>query len=296
MRVLNFGSLNLDHTYTMDHFVCPEETTSALDYHIHFGGKGHNQSIALAKAGADTWHAGLIGPDGESIKAHMNEYGVNTTYTQTVDTATGHAVIQVDKNGQNAIIVYAGANGCVDEAYADKVLAAFGEGDTLLLQNEITSLPYIIKTAKAWGMRVMLNPSPVGPAIEACPLDAVDVFVLNEVEGEALSGEADQDKILDVLAKKYPNAKILLTLGKKGAVFADGGERTFQAIYDSPVVDTTAAGDTFTGYFFAWYLAGKSAAEALSAATMASAIAVSRPGAAASIPTRDEVLERLAQM
>ncbi|MFV0413751.1 MAG: ribokinase [Oscillospiraceae bacterium] len=296
MRILNFGSLNLDHVYTVDHFVTPGETTGALGYTIYFGGKGHNQSIALARAGADVWHAGRIGADGESIYSHMKENGVKVDYTTPSQKATGHAIIQVDKNGQNAIIVYPGANGDIDAAYAGEVLQNFGRGDTMLVQNEISNLPCVIKKAKERGMRIILNPSPITPAILECPLEFVDVFVVNEVEGEALSGEKDGEKMIAALTRQYPHAEILLTLGKNGAIFASGGQRTFQPIYDSPVVDTTAAGDTFTGYFITWYLGGKTAAEALSAATMASAIAVSRPGAAASIPTKAEVLEKLQQL
>lgn len=296
MRVLNFGSLNLDHTYTVDHFVQPAETMSVLNYQVNFGGKGHNQSIALAKAGVNTWHAGLVGQDGKSIKEHMNSYGVNTTYTQLINSPTGHAIIQVDKKGQNEIIVYAGANGCIDETYASTVLSNFGKGDMLLLQNEISCLPYIMQTAKRRGIKIILNPSPAGRTILSCPMDIVDIFVLNEVEGEALSGEKAPDRILAILKEKYTHAEFLLTLGKNGAVYASKQETIFKSIYSTKVVDTTAAGDTFTGYFFAWYLAGNTPEEALKVASMASSIAVSRPGAAASIPTKTEVLERLASL
>ncbi|MFV0350758.1 MAG: PfkB family carbohydrate kinase, partial [Oscillospiraceae bacterium] len=152
------------------------------------------------------------------------------------------------------------------------------------------------QTAKRRGKKIILNPSPAGRTILSCPMDIVDIFVLNEVEGEALSGEKAPDRILAILKEKYTHAEFLLTLGKNGAVYASKQETIFKSIYSTKVVDTTAAGDTFTGYFFAWYLAGNTLEEALKVASMASSIAVSRPGAAASIPTKTEVLERLASL
>ena len=228
MRVLNFGSLNLDHTYTMDHFVQPAETTGALDFNVYFGGKGHNQSIALARAGVTTFHAGLIGTDGEGIRRHMEENGVDTRYTGVAAVPTGHAIIQVDKNGQNAIIVYAGANGCILPELADTVLAAFSRGDTLVLQNEISGIPHIMKAAKGRGMRIVFNTSPFVPEIMNYPLETVDMLVVNEIESEALAGRREPDGICDELRRRYLAAEVLLPRGLQGALFASGCERTYR--------------------------------------------------------------------
>lgn len=293
MRILNFGSLNLDHTYTMDHFVQPGETTSALGYNVYFGGKGHNQSIALAKAGANVWHAGLIGADGENIRQHMRRLGVHTEYTKSIDTPTGHAMIQVDKNGQNSIIVYPGANGAVDEAFADEVLAHFTKGDILLLQNEISCMAHIMQKAKELGMRIWFNPSPCTEDILDYPLGLVDVFIMNEVEGAFFSKSSEPEGIIAGMHSSYPGAEIVLTLGERGAYYSSGGQCIFQPAFPTAAVDTTAAGDTFTGYFITWLLNGEGAKLALEAAATAAAIAVSVPGAASSIPSRDAVMQRL---
>ena len=135
MRVLNFGSLNIDYVYQVDHFVQPGETLSSDALQINCGGKGLNQSVALAKAGVETWHAGLIGPEGAFLKEKLTASGVDTTFVRTVDGSTGHAIIQVDRNGQNSILLHDGANGRLQEAFADEVLSGFHAGDVVLLQN-----------------------------------------------------------------------------------------------------------------------------------------------------------------
>lgn len=293
MRILNFGSLNLDHVYQLSRFVQPGETVTAAEYAVHLGGKGHNQSVALAKAGASVWHAGMIGVDGDALRTHLTRWGVHTDCLRTAPKPTGHSVIQVDAEGQNAIIVYPGANGSIDKKFAQETLSHFGSGDYLLLQNEISALPDIMELAHSQGMHIVLNPSPFNPGITACPLQYVRMFVVNELEGAALSGQTEPESICGAIRRLYPGASVLLTLGADGAVYDDGGKITRQPAYPADVVDTTAAGDTFTGYFLAWLLGGAPVEDALNAAGMAAAIAISRPGAAPSIPEKREVVARL---
>ena len=291
MKVLNFGSLNIDRVYKVVDFVQPGETVLSADYQEFCGGKGLNQSIALARAGVSVYHAGAVGGDGEQLKRALEEAGVKIPFLQVLQQPSGHAVIEVDKSGQNRIIVTAGTNGRIREDYIDGVLEYFEKGDILLLQNEISTIPYIIKRAKASGMQIVLNPSPVNEALYEYPLDLVDIFILNEKEGTALAGvtECDPGKILDCLEKKYPESIFVLTLGADGVCYRGKGEHWRQEAFPVKVVDTTAAGDTFCGYFLAEYVNGKKPAEALLTATRASAIAVGRNGASPSIPTMGEV-------
>ena len=259
---------------------------SSEEMHVFSGGKGLNQSIALVRAGLSVYHAGLIGTDGEHLRDLLNQNGVDTSLIETRDMPGGHTVIQVSREAQNAILLFGGSNGAVDEAYADRVLAQFGAGDILLLQNEISALPYILEKAHARGMEIWLNPSPMNENVLKCNLSLVSVFVLNEVEGEQLTGTKIPTAILDKLLQKYPHAAAVLTLGSKGAWYAKEDKRAAELVR---AVDTTAAGDTFTGYFMRGMLDGLSPKKSLILAAKAAAIAVSRPGAAPSIPLYAEV-------
>lgn len=293
MKILNFGSLNLDLVYQMPHFVRAGETLSSTSFSRNVGGKGLNQSVALAKAGAEIYHAGLVGEDGEMLRAFLKDNGVDTRFVRTVSSPSGHAVIQVEPAGNNCIFLYGGANQCVTEAFIAEVLESFGAGDFLVLQNEINMIDKIIEAAYDKGMQVVLNPSPIADNLKTLPLEKISWFILNEIEGAELSGETDPDRILDQLTALYPHAQIVLTLGGDGSVYCGNGRRIRQQVYKVQAVDTTAAGDTFTGFFFAAMADGVEPAEALMRASKASSISVTRPGAAASIPTLAEVLEAL---
>lgn len=289
MKILNFGSLNLDYVYSVDHMVAPGETLASSAMNVYCGGKGLNQSVALAKAGALVYHAGMVGGDGGILLDMCRQNGVDAGYIRTVPQKTGHTIIQVDKNGQNSILLYGGANRCITVQYVDEVLTNFEKGDILLLQNEINLLDYMIDRAYEKGMMIVLNPSPYNSALDSCDFEKVSVFLLNEIEGAQISGEKESERILEKLKAVYPKAKVVLTLGSEGAVYQDGEMRLHQGIYEVDAVDTTAAGDTFTGYFIASIAAGMDAAEGLKLAAKASAIAVTRPGAVPSIPAKEEV-------
>ncbi|MBQ8506295.1 MAG: ribokinase [Clostridia bacterium] len=293
MKILNFGSLNLDLVYQIPHFVRAGETLSTTGFSRNVGGKGLNQSVALAKAGAEVYHAGLIGEDGAMLKDFLAANGVDTRFVRTLNCPSGHAVIQVVPEGNNCIFLYGGANQMVSEAFIAEALEPFGPGDFLVLQNEINMIDKIILAAAEKGMQVVLNPSPIADNLKELPLEKISWFILNEIEGGELSGENEADKILDKLTALYPHAKIVLTLGGDGSVYADSQRRVKQAAYKVQAVDTTAAGDTFTGFFFAAMAEGAAPEDALRRASKASSISVTRPGAAASIPTLSEVLEAL---
>ena len=294
MKILNFGSLNLDLVYQIPHFVRAGETLSTTDFSRGVGGKGLNQSVALAKAGAEVYHAGLIGEDGMMLKDFLDANGVDTRFVRVLDCPSGHAVIQVIPEGNNCIFLYGGANQQVSEAFIAEALKPFAAGDFLVLQNEINMIDKIILAAAEKGMQVVLNPSPIADNLKELPLEKISWFILNEIEGAELSGETEPGKILDRLTALYPHAKIVLTLGGDGSVYADAQKRVHQSVFKVQAVDTTAAGDTFTGFFFAAMAEGNvSVEDALKRASKASSISVTRPGAAASIPTLSEVLEAL---
>lgn len=289
MKILDFGSLNYDYVYGVEHMVAPGETISSLDMEIFCGGKGLNQAIAAARAGAEVFMAGMVGKDGQLFMDICKENGIDSSFIRQVPGKSGHAIIQLDPNGQNSILLYGGSNRQMTKEYVDEVLNNFEKGDLLLLQNEINLLSYIIDKAYEKGMRILLNPSPYDEKLAACDLTKVSVFLINEIEGEQMAGEKEPDKILDALTEKYPEAAIMLTLGSKGSVYCCKGKRYKQDIYKVKAVDTTAAGDTFTGYFAASLLKGMPIEETLKKCAKASAVAVSRKGAADSIPREEEV-------
>ena len=295
MKVLNIGSMNLDLVYSVDHIVQPGETEASISMNTFLGGKGMNQSVALAKAGVEVYQGGMIGEDGQPFLDACAEYGVRADFIRKVEGKSGHAVIQIDSSAQNCILLYGGANQMLTEAYVDEVLSHFGSGDILLLQNEVNLLPYIVEKAYEKGMQIALNPSPFNEKLSAVDMTKISIFLLNEVEGNQVTGLTVPEEIIVKMQEMFPHARIVLTLGKDGAVYADGEERFFQPIFPVKAVDTTAAGDTFTGYFLAGLAEGMAIPEILKMSAKASSIAVSRAGAVPSIPYRDEVMAALAQ-
>ena len=289
MKVLNFGSLNLDYTYQVPHIVREGETISAKEVKLNLGGKGFNQSVALSRAGVPVYHAGLVGEEGLDFYDACETYGIKTDYIKTVTGRCGHTIIQVDENGQNSIVLFGGANQKNSKEFVDEVLSHFEAGDILLLQNEINELPYIIDQAFAKGMTIVLNPSPWDKTIEKCDLGKISIFVLNEIEGQQLTGATTPTTIMAALDASFANAKILLTLGKSGAIYHHGDEELYQPAFDVQAVDTTAAGDTFTGFFVAGVLKKQPIREVLLTAAKAAAMAVQKEGAAQSIPFLSEV-------
>lgn len=292
VKILNFGSLNIDRVYSVDEFVKPGETISSKSMGIFAGGKGLNQSVAVAKAGIEIYHAGMIGKEGQFLKELLEDSKVDTSFLKTVEGETGHAVIQVNSKGQNCILLHSGANHEINEEYVDYVLSHFAQGDILILQNEISCLDYIVKKAFDKKIKIAFNPSPVNANIDKIELDKIQWLILNEIEGEALTGETDPEKIVLGLLNRFSNLKIVLTLGEKGSMYKDADETVRQPIFKVEAVDTTAAGDTFTGYFIAGVSKGGKIKDILKTASMASAISVSRKGAARSIPNILELDEK----
>ena len=289
MKVLCFGSANLDHVYKVDHFTAPGETQNCLEYAIKCGGKGVNQAIAMALAGNDTYFAGIIGNDGNMLKDALVKKGVNIDYLKISDKPTGHAIIEVDQSGQNHILLYGGTNKEIDFKYIDEVLAHFSKDDVIVLQNEINNIPYIIDRCYEKEMKIFFNAAPYDETIQNYPLEKVTWLVVNETEGAALSKEEDYEKILQVLKQKYPQTNLLFTMGKDGSRVLTAEEDVKVNAMKVNAIDTTGAGDTYIGYFVKGVIEELSLVEAANLATKASAIAVTRFGAVDSIPSYNEV-------
>ncbi len=289
VRILNFGSCNIDTVYTLDHIVSRGETQSSSQLTSYPGGKGLNHSVAAAKAGATVYHAGLVGEDGGILKDIMRENGVDVSFVKTVSEKSGHAIIQVTPEGDNGIFIYSGANRMFAKEYIDFVLSRFTENDMLLLQNEINLVGYIVERAHAIGMKIAFNPSPISKELEEVDFNKLTYLILNRLEVKAITGTDDPEAAIMYLLSTYPQLKIMLTMGKNGCVYAEGAKRIYHPAFKVEAVDITAAGTAFAGYFLASVANGEITHEAIRFASAAAAISVSRMGAAPSIPDKKEV-------
>ena len=205
-------------------------------------------------------------------------------------------MIQVDDNGENSIIIYKGANGKVTKDFIDDVLKNFAEGDILVLQNEINNIDYLIKKAAEKGLKIVLNPSPFTEKLKEIDLNLIWFLILNRVEGQNWSGEKTPHLILNYLNKSFKNLNVVITLGSVGCIYGNGKEQIFCPSFKTSVVDTTGAGDTFTGYFISAVSKNESILNSLKFASAASAIAISKSGAAISIPYAREVKAALKEL
>ncbi len=290
MKILNFGSINIDITYRVEHFVRPGETMSAKSVTKNAGGKGFNQSVALAKAGFEVYHAGHIGSDGKFLLDLCKEYGVHTDYLTEVDIPTGNAMIQVDDAGDNCILLYGGANNAMDTEFIAYVLDGFVEGDIIVLQNEINCMNEILQMAHDKGLKIAINPAPMNDAISREALALADWMILNEVEAYELTNKENEEEQLASLSISFPQTNFLLTYGVRGSIYQTcEGHRYAMGSCKVNAVDTTAAGDTFAGFFLSTLIASDDPETALQTATKASALTVSSYGAAQSIPTLEMV-------
>lgn len=290
MKILNFGSLNIDYIYKVDHFVKKGETVSSKDLQVSYGGKGLNQSIALSKAGAQVFHAGMLGNDGIVLRTLLEKAGVDTRFVSVTNTArTGNAIIQNDSSGDNCILLYGGSNQEIKPEFIDEVLYYFSADDWLVVQNEISSMPYLIQKAHDAGLRIIWNPSPISDSLNNISFSYIDCFIVNEIEATAIAQTQvclSRKQLAERLKDLYPEKEIILTLGESGSVCISNNSYTWQPAFHVNTVDTTAAGDTFAGYYLASRFHNKTIKESLLYASAASALAVTKEGAAVSIPEK----------
>lgn len=254
-------------------------------YEIFPGGKGFNQSIALARAGAKVSHVGCVGSDAAEQLKLLELEGIDHHHVVVASGPSGHAVIQVTPSGDNAILIHGGANQCLTAEAIDAALAHSKPEDFLLVQNETSNVAHAIRSACERGLSVVFNPAPMTEEVRRYPLEMVDLLILNHGEAcQLCGGEGDADRVIRLLREICPNAALVLTLGGNGAWFADKQTRSYQAAFPAKVVDTTAAGDTFIGFFLANWILAREPKQSLSLGCRAAAECVSRAGAATSIP------------
>ena len=293
MKALCFGSLNIDYVYDVPHILRPRD--ARFDESNDLSRRQGLESIDRPrKSRNQNLSRRLHRRRGELLLEMLQESGVDTRFVRMVEGLSGHTVIQRETSGQNNIILYGGSNQAITEEQIEETLRYFSSGDYLLLQNEINLIPSIITKAAEIGMIIVLNPSPIDQKLLAYPLELVDIFISNEIEAMDIVGsELPPKELLRTLSSKFPEAKIVLTLGEEGALQLDreDGKILEHGIFDVDVVDTTAAGDTFTGYFIATLAKTNDPQEALRVASLAAALVVSRPGAAPSIPAEEEVFQ-----
>ena len=293
-KLVNLGSLCIDNVYSVPNITTSGETVSSLEYAIYAGGKGLNQSLAAAKAGARVVHVGCVGSDGRWLKQELSKSGVDVAAVRETDTPSGHAVIQVNPSGENAIVISGGANRMLDDADIDTAFSLCAPDDWLLLQNEINGMEDIFNRSSKNRRKLALNLAPVDDQIGNYDLGAVDLLIVNEVEAQALSGETAVDDAFESLCARYPSCDVVVTLGRDGLRYGKGAERIVLGAFAVEAVDETGAGDAFVGYLMAALLEGQRMRDALIAGSAAGALAATRAGAASSIPDREAVASLIA--
>lgn len=294
MPIYNYGSINIDHVYRVPHLVLPGETLSSPHYQQILGGKGANQSIALARAGTEVFHIGRYNAADQALVNTLINAGVSQLYLETVTEPSGHAIIQVDDQGENSIILYAGANHSFTPESLANSLQTAQSGDWLLLQNECSCTKELIELATARGLKVAFNPAPMNAAVNDLPLDKLSVLFINQVEvcqllDLPIEPRPALEDLAALLQTRWPTTLVVITLGSKGVASVYQGQLEFVPAVSVQAVDTTGAGDTFTGYFLHAWMQGQPLRVALERAGKASALCVQRVGASSSIPLAAEV-------
>jgi len=289
MKVFNFGSINIDMVYRVPHLVQPGETLSSRTLETVLGGKGANQSVALARAGIDVRHIGRIGEADQWAAEQMQAAGVDMLGVEPLAGPSGHAIIQVDDKGENSIILHGGANQSFDREVLEQQLSEASPGDWLLMQNECNDITEAFDIARQRKLSIAFNPAPMTDAVRQLPLEHCDVLIVNETDAADLVQSVDPDAALTILGERSPDTRLVLTLGARGAMLQYAGEQLREAAVAVDVVDTTGAGDTFVGYFLAGLLQGLADRDALQRACRAAALSVTVAGATPSIPTLADV-------
>lgn len=283
MAIWNLGSINIDHVYRLDSLPKPGETLASRGYAQGLGGKGANQSVAAARAGATTHHLGAMGTGDDWVRDRLAQAGVDMGHVARLDDqATGHAIILLDADAENAIVIHPGANRAIDEAALTDALSTLSPSDTLLIQNETNGQVAAAQAAQARGARVIYSAAPFDLEAVRAVLPHVSILAMNEGEAQQLFADIPGD---------LPVQGLLITRGAHGAEYRDltTGQVHSQSSFRVTPVDTTGAGDTFAGYFAAALDGGADIPAALRLASGAAAVKVTRAGAGDAIPTRAEV-------
>ena len=291
MTIFNLGSINVDHFYAVPHLPAPGETLAATHYSTGLGGKGANQSVAAALAGASVVHIGSVGRDGAAMVSRMREFGVDCGHVSILEIPTAHAIINVDPEGENAIVIFSGANLEQSLTHLESAISAASQGDMLILQNETNRQIEAARRARARGLPVIYSAAPFSATAVQEIMPHVDLLVMNAVEARQLS------EALSLSLPQIPVPHLLITKGAEGSTWHDQEDGTEIHVPAFPVtpVDTTGAGDCFIGYVAAGLNQGMEPEAAMRLGAAASALQVQRPGTAEAIPTREEVDAFLAE-
>ena len=287
MKILNFGSINKDYVYSVNKFVDPGETIKTNDFKEFLGGKGLNQSVAVSRSGSKIYHAGCINRKDENIKKQLIEWRVDTSNIYNVDEPTGHAIIQVNSYGENSILIHGGANLKITSKQIDQTISKFGEDDILIIQNEINKVPEIIDRAYYQKMKIIFNPAPFSGEVLGYPFKKINTLIYNEFEGIGLSGKNKIQDIKMELLEKFPMVNHIITLGEKGSIYFNHKEEITVSAEKVNTVDTTAAGDTYVGYFISSLTKKLGIKECMEKATKAAGITTENVGGATSIRSID---------
>jgi len=292
-KLVNLGSLCIDHVYGVTNLALAGETVSSSSHEIYPGGKGLNQSLAAARAGAEVTHFGCVGDDGQFLVDVLTGAGVAVQGIRQVSGETsGHAFIQVNEHGENAIVIAGGTNRLLQRSDFERAFGELHGDDWLLLQNEINDIDVVLEMAAQCEARLAFNIAPVDGRESGYDLAAVALLIVNQIEGAAVvGGESEPELLLAALAQRWPEMTSVLTLGTRGLLANENGRPIRLAAHSVKTVDETAAGDAFIGYLMAGLLAGEDLENSLRLGSAAGALAVTKPGAASSIPLRADVLK-----
>jgi ribokinase len=283
MAIWNLGSINADFVYRVPHIPAPGETLSSISRKMFLGGKGTNMSVAAARAAAHVHHIGAVGQDGRWAIERLLEYGVDTRNIAVLDTETAQAIIMVDPQGENAIVLHPGANAEIPQVTLQAAMAEAQTGDWLIIQNETNLQRTAAEMGPKLGLKVAYAAAPFDADRVQAVLPYLDFLILNAIEAtqlEQATGKSPGD---------LPVRDVIVTRGSEGSDwYGTNGKEHFPAIKVDPV-DTTGAGDTFTGYILAGLDRGMPMAQAIAQATKAGALMVTRHGTADVIPDLSEV-------
>jgi ribokinase len=299
--VLVIGSLNMDLVARCARLPAKGQTVFGNDFFTAAGGKGANQAVAAARLGAHVAMAGCVGRDdfGASLTAGLGAAGVDTQNVLPVDRPTGTALITIDAEGANTIVVISGTNTACDTAMVDRALASAGGPGILLLQHEIPDATnaYAIQVAQAAGWFVILNPAPAAP-IPIDLLPCIDLLVPNETEAAALTGRSVSSRADALAAGQLMGQgarRVVITLGSDGALYCDATDSLHTPAVAVQAVDTTAAGDAYIGALGAALAEGRGLPDCLGFAAAAAALSVTRLGAQPSLASRAELMDFIAR-
>ena len=290
-NILVVGSINVDLVMTAERIARVGETVRGTGFKTVAGGKGANQAAAAARLGANIRMLGAVGYDtyADLMIDGLKKDGVGISDIERFDTSTGVAVIIV-YNGDNSIIINAGANACVTPEYIDRHIEAIEWADFVVMQYEIPieTVLYTAKIAKKLGKTVVINPAPMTET-PAELLENCDLFIPNQTEAQTFIGKDLDEKTAAKVIKALGTKSVIITLGDRGSFYCDAEKSYFVPAIKAQAVDTTAAGDCYIGALVTALSEDKTIKEAMAFATKASALSVTRHGAQPSLPFRNEI-------